>query len=167
VKDTGNYFWWNLGGWNNSKSVVEKAVNGGKTNVIEKNTVIETGREYDIRIEVSGRIAKLYLDNVLWGTVDDTQADPVYSVVTKDAESGDTIVKVVNTSAERTPVDIKVAGAANISPSAAVTTLAQTADGQNLAPAASTFSGAGSAFTYEFEPKSVTFIRLADAGARK
>jgi len=163
VKDTGNYYWWNLGGWNNTKSVVEKAVNGGKTNVIEKNTTIETGKEYDIRIEVSGRVAKLYLDGVLWGTVDDSQADPVYSVVTKDAVSGDTIVKVVNTSAEKTPVDIKVAGAANIGATAAVTTLKQTADGQNLAPASSTFSGAGSAFTYEFEPKSVTFIRLAAA----
>ena len=167
VKDTGNYFWWNLGGWNNTKSVVEKAVNGGKSNVIEKNTVIQTGHEYDIRIEVSGRTAKLYLDNVLWGTVDDTQADPVYSVVTKDAKSGDTIVKVVNTSADKAPVDIKVAGAANISSSAAVTTLTQTADGQNLAPATSTFGGAGTAFTYQFEPKSVTFIRLADAGSRK
>ena len=101
--------------------------------------------------------------NVLWGTVDDTQADPVYSVVTKDAKSGDTIVKVVNTKADKTPVDIKVAGAANISSTAAVTTLTQTADGQNLAPASSTFSGAGAAFTYEFEPSSVTFIRLAAA----
>ncbi|MBT2547855.1 alpha-L-arabinofuranosidase C-terminal domain-containing protein [Arthrobacter sp. ISL-65] len=163
VKDTGNYFWWNLGGWNNSKSVVEKAVNGGKTNVIEKNTVIQAGHEYDIRVEVSGRTAKLYLDNVLWGTVDDTQADPVYSVVTKDAKSGDTIVKVVNTKAEKTPVDINVAGASGISSTAAVTTLTQTADGQNLAPASSTFSGAGAAFTYEFEPNSVTFIRLAAA----
>ena len=63
--------------------------------------MIQTGHEYDIRIEVTGRIAKLYLDNVLWGTVDDTPADPIYSVVTKDAKSGDTIVKVVNTSAER------------------------------------------------------------------
>src|SRR4029453_12809590 len=105
----------------------------------------------------------LYLDGVLWGTVDDTQADPVYSVVTKDAKSGDTIVKVVNTSADKTPVDIKVAGAANISTAAAVTTLTQTADGQNLAPASNTFNGAGAAFAYEFEPKSVTFIRLAAA----
>jgi alpha-L-arabinofuranosidase len=163
VKDTGNYYWWNLGGWNNSKSVVEKAVNGGKTNVIEKNTVIETGREYDIRIEVTGRTAKLYLDNVLWGTMDDSQADPVYSVVTKDTKTGDTIVKVVNTTADKTPVDIKMAGAANISTTAAVTTLTQSADGQNLAPASSTFNGAGTAFTYEFYPKSVTFIRLATA----
>ncbi|MDQ0822430.1 alpha-L-arabinofuranosidase [Arthrobacter sp. V4I6] len=162
VKDTGNYFWWNLGGWNNSKSVVEKAVNGGKSTMIEKNTVIETGREYDIRVEVSGRTANLYLDNVLWGTVDDRQADPVYSVATKDEASGDTIVKVVNTSAQKTLVDINVTGAGNIRGTAAVTTLTQTADGQNMAPASSTFSGAGAGFTYAFEPQSVTFIRLAD-----
>lgn len=167
VKDTGNYFWWNLGGWNNSKSVVEKAVNGGKTNVLEKNTVIQTGHEYDIRIEVTGRTAKLYLDNVLWGTVDDTPADPIYSVVTKDAESGDTIVKVVNTSAERTPVDVSVTGAANIAATAAVTTLTETADGQNLASAASVFNGAGPKFTYTLEPSSVTFIRLTDGSSPK
>jgi len=167
VKDTGNYFWWNLGGWNNSKSVVEKAVNGAKTNVLEKNTVIQTGHEYDIRIEVTGRTAKLYLDNVLWGTVDDTPADPIYSVVTKDTKSGDTIVKVVNTSTEKTPVDVNVTGAASIAATAAVTTLTQTADGQNLAPAGSTFSGAGPKFTYTFEPSSVTFIRLTGAGSRK
>ncbi|OFI37326.1 alpha-N-arabinofuranosidase [Arthrobacter sp. SW1] len=166
VKDTGNYYWWNLGGWNNTKSVVEKAVNGGKSNVIEKNTTIQAGKEYDIRIEVSGRVAKLYLDGVLWGTVDDSQADPVYSVVTKDARSGDTIVKVVNTSSATAPVDIKVAGAAAVGSTAAVTTLRQTADGQGLVPAGSTFNGAGDAFTYAFEPKSVTFIRLA-AGSGK
>jgi alpha-L-arabinofuranosidase len=163
VRDTGNYFWWNLGGWNNSRSVVEKAVNGAKSIVAEKNTVIETGREYDIRIEVSGRTANLYLDNVLWGTVNDAQADPVYSVVTKDEASGDTIVKVVNTSAAKTPVDINMTGAGTIAGTAAVTTLTQTADGQNLAPASSTFSGAGARFSYQFEPQSVTFIRLAAA----
>ena len=163
VRDTGNYFWWNLGGWNNSRSVVEKAVNGAKSIVTEKNTVIETGREYDIRIEVSGRTANLYLDNVLWGTVNDEQADPIYSVVTKDEATGDTIVKVVNTSAAKTPVDIKVTGAGTIAGTAAVTTLTQTADGQNLAPASSTFSGAGASFSYQFEPQSVTFIRLAAA----
>ena len=62
---------------------VEKAVNGGKTNVIEKNTVIQTGHEYDIRIEVTGRAAKLYLDGVLWGTVDDTTGRSRLSVVTQ------------------------------------------------------------------------------------
>jgi alpha-L-arabinofuranosidase len=167
VKDTGNYYWWNLGGWNNSKSVVEKAVNGAKSTLIENNTTIETGREYDVRIEVTGSIAKLYLDNVLWGTIDETPVDPIYSVVTKDSATGETIVKVVNTADQEAAVDIKVAGAANLGSSALVTTLTPTSDGQNLAPASSVFTGAGSNFTYTFKPKSVTFIRLSPADGPK
>jgi hypothetical protein len=57
-------------------------------------------------------------------------------------------------------VDVNVTGAANIAATASVTTLTETADGQNLAPAASAFNGAGPKFTYTFEPNSVTFIRL-------
>jgi alpha-L-arabinofuranosidase len=167
VKDTGNYYWWNLGGWNNSKSVVEKAVNGAKSTLVENNTTIETGREYDVRIEVTGSIAKLYLDNVLWGTIDETPVDPIYSVVTKDSASGETIVKVVNTGDQEAAVDIKVAGGANLGASALVTTLTPTSDGQNLAPASSVFTGAGSSFTYTFKPKSVTFIRLSLADGPK
>jgi alpha-L-arabinofuranosidase len=163
VKDTGNYYWWNLGGWNNSKSVVEKAVNGAKSTLIENNTTIETGREYDVRIEVTGPIARLYLDNVLWGTIDETPVDPIYSVATKDAATGETIVKVVNTSDQEAAVDIKVAGTANLGPKASVTTLTPTSDGQNLSPASSVFTGAGNNFTYTFKPKSVTFIRLSPA----
>ena len=34
VKDTGNYYWWNLGGWNNTQSAVEQAVDGGKSTLI-------------------------------------------------------------------------------------------------------------------------------------
>ena len=163
VKDTGNYYWWNLGGWNNSKSVVEKAVNGAKSTLIEHNTTIQTGRQYDVRIEVTGPVAKLYLDNVLWGTIDETPVDPIYSVATKDAATGETIVKVVNTSDQEAAVDIKVAGTANVGSNASVTTLTPTSDGQNLAPASSVFAGAGSNFTYTFKPKSVTFIRLSPA----
>jgi alpha-L-arabinofuranosidase len=167
VKDTGNYYWWNLGGWNNSKSVVEKAVSGAKSTLVETGTTIEAGRQYDIRIEVTGPTAKLYLDNVLWGTIDETPVDPIYSVATKDAETGETIVKVVNTSGEVAGVDIKVAGTANISSRAAVTTLTTTSDGQNLVSAASVFTGAGTNFIYNFQPKSVTFIRLAPVDAQK
>lgn len=61
--------------------MVEKAVNGAKSTLIEHNTTIQTGRQYDVRIEVTGPIAKLYLDNVLWGTIDETPVDPIYSVV--------------------------------------------------------------------------------------
>ncbi|MBT2513797.1 alpha-L-arabinofuranosidase C-terminal domain-containing protein [Arthrobacter sp. ISL-30] len=163
VKDTGNYYWWNLGGWNNTRSAVEKAVNGAKSNLLEKAGRIETGKQYDIRIEVSGRTVKLYLDGTLWGSFTDEKSDPAYSVATKDAKTGETVVKVVNAQAEPADVGINVNGAA-VSPNAAVTTLTPTADGQNMTSTASTFGGAGTSFNYRFEPNSVTFIRLAPAG---
>uniref|UniRef100_UPI003F491EAE alpha-L-arabinofuranosidase C-terminal domain-containing protein n=1 Tax=Paenarthrobacter nicotinovorans TaxID=29320 RepID=UPI003F491EAE len=166
VQDTGNYYWWNLGGWNNTRSAVEKSVGGAKSIMVEKSGSIETGRQYDVRVEVSGRTVKLYLDGVLWGSFVDEKADPVYSVATKDSTTGETIVKVVNTQAQATDVDIKVAGT-NVASTASVTTLTPTADGQNMASAASTINAASTNFTYTFAPNSVTFIRLAPAPALK
>ena len=31
VKDSNNYYWWNLGGWGNTQTAIEKAVAGQKT----------------------------------------------------------------------------------------------------------------------------------------
>lgn len=62
VKDTGNYYWWNLGGWNNTTTAVEQAVDGGKSTLISKPGTIETGKAYDVDIKVRGRQVTLYLD---------------------------------------------------------------------------------------------------------
>ncbi len=97
VKDSGNYYWWNLGGWNNTQTAVEQAVDGGKSTLIAKPGTIETGRAYDVDIKVRGRQVTLYLDGQEWGSfTDDRPAEPFRQVVTKDARTGDLIVKVVN-----------------------------------------------------------------------
>lgn len=161
MKDTGNFYWWNLGGFGNTRTMVEKAVNNGKVNLLEHPTAaIETGREYDIRIEVTGQHAKLFLDDVLWGEFTDVPVDPVYQVVTKDAATGEIIVKVVNTRHSNTNVAININGA-KVSSTAQVTTLAPNGDGSSLDPKPSTISNAGSNFTHSFQALSVTFIRLA------
>ena len=109
VKDTGNYYWWNLGGWNNTQSAVEQAVDGGKSTLISKAGSVETGRTYDIDVKVRGRQVTLYLDGQEWGSfTDDKPAEPFRQVVTKDAKTGDLIVKVVNaqSSTARTAIDL-------------------------------------------------------------
>ncbi|MFZ3556246.1 alpha-L-arabinofuranosidase C-terminal domain-containing protein [Streptomyces sp. BH055] len=166
VKDTGNYYWWNLGGWNNTQSAVEQAVNGGKSTLVSKAGSIETGRAYDIDIKVRGRQVTLYLDGQEWGSFkDDKPAEPFRQVVTKDRKTGDLIVKVVNAqdSAARTKVDL---GGADVADSAAVTTLTAAPDAENTAterpvkPATSTFNGVADRFTYTFPGNSVTFLRI-------
>lgn len=166
VKDTGNYYWWNLGGWNNTQSAVEQAVDGGKSTLLAKAGSIETGRAYDIDIKVRGRQVTLYLDGQEWGSfTDDKPAEPFRQVVTQDKKTGDLIVKVVNAQSAdaRTAVDL---GGAKVSTKARVTTLAAAPDAVNsetatpVAPVTSTFTGVADRFTYTFPANSVTFLRI-------
>ncbi|WP_328938970.1 carbohydrate binding domain-containing protein [Streptomyces tauricus] len=166
VKDTGTYYWWNLGGWNNTQSAVEQAVDGGKSTLISKAGSIETGRAYDIDIKVRGRQVTLLLDGQEWGSfTDDKPAEPFRQVVTQDQKTGDLIVKVVNAQAAdaRTAVDL---GSAKVRSKASVTTLAAAPDAVNtetgtaVAPVTSTFSGVARKFTYTFPANSVTFLRI-------
>ncbi|MFI9173501.1 alpha-L-arabinofuranosidase C-terminal domain-containing protein [Streptomyces lincolnensis] len=166
VKDTGNYYWWNLGGWNNTQSAVEQATDGGKSTLVSKAGSIETGRAYDIDVKVRGRQVTLYLDGKEWGSFkDDKPAEPFRQVVTKDKKTGDLIVKVVNaqSSAARTAIDL---GRAKVASRAKVTTLTAAPDAVNtetttaVAPVTSTYEGVAAKFTYTFPANSITFLRI-------
>jgi alpha-L-arabinofuranosidase len=166
VKDTGNYYWWNLGGWGNTQSAVEKATNGAKQSMIVDGTRIETGRAYDVRIEVRGLRVTLFLDGKQWGSfADDKVAEPFRQVVTRDRATGDLIVKVVN--AQDTPARTRIdLGRQRVAPVARLTTLqgdpdaVNTATDQPIRPRNSTLTGVSSRFTHTFPANSVTFMRL-------
>ncbi|KRD14954.1 alpha-L-arabinofuranosidase C-terminal domain-containing protein [Streptomyces sp. Root264] len=166
VKDTGNYYWWNLGGWNNTRSAVEQAVDGGKSTLISKAGSVETGRAYDVDVKVRGRHVTLYLDGQEWGSfTDDKPAEPFRQVVTEDRRTGDLIVKVVNaqSSDARTAIDL---GGAKVAARARATTLAAAPDAVNtetgtpVAPVTSTVTGVAGKFTHTFPANSITFLRI-------
>jgi alpha-L-arabinofuranosidase len=72
VRDDKNLYWWNLGGWGNTRHAVERMVNGGKT-VVGQDVPgsIETGRWYSIRIEVRGPQVRCYLDDKLMSSFEE------------------------------------------------------------------------------------------------
>ncbi|MFC9425563.1 alpha-L-arabinofuranosidase C-terminal domain-containing protein [Streptomyces sp. NPDC056987] len=165
VKDTGNYYWWNLGGWNNTRSAVEKAVGGAKQSMTEDSTTIETGRAYDLRVSVRDREVTLFLDGEEWGSfTDDKVAEPFRQVVTRDGK--DLVVKVVNAqdAAARTTIDLgrstRVASTARLTTLSGDPDAVNTADEQPITPRTSTLTGAGARFTHTFPPNSITFVRL-------
>ncbi|MFH8560157.1 alpha-L-arabinofuranosidase C-terminal domain-containing protein [Streptomyces sp. NPDC017988] len=167
VKDTGNHYWWNLGGWNNTQSAVEKTVDGAKQTVIQDTTKIETGRSYDLRVEVRGRQVTLYLDGKKWGSfTDDKPAEPFRQVVTRDKATGDLIVKVVNAQATQARTKVDLGRGAKVAPKARVTTLAadpaaeNTKDKSPVKPVDSVFNGVDDSFSYTFPAHSVTFLRI-------
>ncbi len=63
ARNNEDYYWLNLGGWNNTRYRLEKSV-GGKRNPFgpEVNGSIEAGRWYDVTIAVAGRRIQCFLD---------------------------------------------------------------------------------------------------------
>jgi alpha-L-arabinofuranosidase len=165
VKDSNNYYWWNLGGWNNTQTAVEQAVGGGKQIMIADGTRVETGRTYDVRIQVRGRTVELFLDGTKWGEfTDNRRVEPFRQVVTRDEATGELVVKVVNAQDAPARTTVELRGGA-VERSARVTTLQGHPDDVNtqyttpIAPRESRMDVAP-LFTHTFPPNSVTFIRI-------
>jgi alpha-L-arabinofuranosidase len=167
VRDTGNFYWWNLGGWNNTQSAVEKAVNGGKSSIATSAHTIETGRDYRLKIEVRGRKITTWLDGQKVNEfVDSGRVEPLYQVVSRD---GDTVtLKVVNAqdTAVRGSVDL---GGFRVRSTAKVTSLTgdpsdtnSIAEPKRVAPVEWRAGGFSSSFTYDFPAHSVTFVELTE-----
>lgn len=123
-----NYYWWNLGGWGNSRYGVERSVSGSRSLV--GGSVpgrIESNRWYNIKIESDGKHVCFYLDGKLIhdipGTLESAPKTFVASCV-KDSASGDIIVKLVNGANSDVPVRVKLDGAKKLPATAEATVLA-------------------------------------------
>jgi alpha-L-arabinofuranosidase len=113
--------WWNIGGWNNTQSGIEC----GET-LDAKTARIEAGKWYDIKITVSGKSVKCWLDGE---KVHDLDVEPggmvnsIYSVAATDNQTGDLIVKVVNANAAPLETELKLEGAASLTGQGTATVL--------------------------------------------
>lgn len=164
-----NFYWWNLGGWNNTRSVLQRADGGSASEVVAlEGESVATGTTYHLKIEVDGTTVRLYQDGVLKLTHDQVDSsEQLFQVVTRDEASGDLVAKVVNTATGpvRTQVHVSDAG---IEPTGTVTTLTAPsrtatntkADPTVIRPRERTVSGLSTDFEYEFPGSSVTFLRM-------
>jgi alpha-L-arabinofuranosidase len=171
-----DFYWWNLGGWNNTRQALQRADGGGAGEVaaVEGHSM-ETGRDYHVKVVVSGRTIKLYLDGALQMTYTEPTTESLYQVVTRDAETGELVLKVVNPyeSVARTAVTVDgyvVDGDAEvIEMSGAPSAVNTKSQPERIVPVegAATLdvsrSGDDTAFSYDFAPHSITFLRLAEA----
>jgi alpha-L-arabinofuranosidase len=158
--------WWNIGGWENSQDGIEF----GDT-LDRKDSHIETGRWYDIKLVVIGSHAKCYLDGQLIHDVDFEKSASIrslYACASHDDATGDVIVKVVNASASPLDATVDLSGAKNLTGkgSATVLTSASGADENSLAeptkvsPKTEPVDFSGSSLTRSFPGNSFTVLRL-------
>ena len=176
VKDTQNNYFWNIGGWNNTLSAVQRIENNVKTDKIVgtvKNCVIETGKTYKITVEVSGSNVKGYIDGELYfdyncGSEAEAKA---YTVVSND-DNGDIIIKLVNVTEKASTVAVKIDNAFVLDEAVINQIAGDSLANDNIFGADPnshitmkefTLNGFSSEFNYTMPAYSVTSIRLKTA----
>ncbi len=108
--DEHNYCWLNFGGWGNTQHALEQVNGSGKSQTAIKPGRVETGRWYDVTLTVSGDSVKAWLDDdLVFDTVlkQDTSTD-VFSSATIDDQTGELIVKIVNSRDESTTARLNI-----------------------------------------------------------
>ncbi|MBD8079464.1 alpha-L-arabinofuranosidase C-terminal domain-containing protein [Cellulosimicrobium arenosum] len=169
-----DYYWWNLGGWNNTRQALQRA-DGGSANEVTavENSSIESGQPYHVKVVVEGSTIELYLDGELQMSYAQPAKKSLYQVVTRDDDTGDVVVKVVNPTATAARTQVHVEGAAGtIDDTATVTEMVGApsdtntkADPERVVPVERTLTGIGEDFSYEFPASSITFVRLHESAA--
>ncbi len=161
-----NYFTCNIGGWGNTYSAIQRTVNGTTNEYSVQNTTtfIEQGREYEIKITVEPHKLTCYLDGEVVNFASFRQN--VYSTSSLDEETGDIIVKAVNTTGDVMETEFNIS-ADFINPIAHVTELStddiwkfnSTAIPENVSPISFKASVSDS-FNYFLPANSFTVFRI-------
>ena len=112
IADDEDRTWWNVGGWQNTGDGLE---NDG---VIDRHPErIETGRWYDLKVQVRGNHVQCHMDGRLVHDLDLSSKRDIrslYATASKDIQSGDVILKVVNVNEQPLSTSIRFKGASNL-----------------------------------------------------
>jgi alpha-L-arabinofuranosidase len=171
VRDDQNWYWWNIGGWGNTRHAVERSIGGSKMLACPQVAgSIETGRWYDIRIEVQGARIRCYLDGQLIHDFEDAPMPALYAVASRREPSREVILKVVNVSDRPQETEVRLQGARGLVSRAKVITLtSDSPDAENslehptrVAPVERTLEGVAPSFRYTFPPHSLTVMVLKE-----
>jgi alpha-L-arabinofuranosidase len=156
--------WWNLGGWGNRAHGIE----GASADCPRVPGKIETGRWYDIRIELQGAKIRCYLDGKLIHDVSREGVPSLYACAGLKQDSGELILKVVNMSdkAQETAMTLQEAGKL-ASTARAIVLTSVSADDENtfdeptkVAPHEESVGGIATTFRHTFPANSITVLRI-------
>lgn len=168
INDDEDRTWWNLGGWNNTRHGVEL----GET-LDGKQGRIETGRWYDIKVEVRGHAITCSLDGRVVHDIKQGKSSvpTLFASATRDKQSGDLILKMVCSAARPMDAEIDFKGAGKLSGQgqAIVLTSASPKDENTLeeptkvAPKAEPVTCSSNKFTRTLPGNSLTILRIPAA----
>jgi len=160
----GEKSWWNIGGWGNTRHALE--IGGIESQPVEGH--IETGRWYDIRVELKGSSIKCYLDGKLIHDAKTPGIKSLYASASRDDKTGEIILKVVNAAPEAQAVEFNLAGLNKVSgPAKVIVLTSEKATDENtleeptkVVPKTQTLNVNSPSFTHTLPGNSVTVIRV-------
>ncbi len=159
----------NIGGWGNRTTALQQLYAQGDQVVSrEVPQRIETDRWYDLRLELTPRVAKLYVDGKL---IIDNELKPVpqkFLASGYDEETDEVIIKFVNSADEAQVIDFTLDGVTGVMPEGRTITLqADDLNDENsmdtpkkIVPVEKPFTRFGQTFSYEFPKYSFTILRI-------
>jgi alpha-L-arabinofuranosidase len=163
VKDEEAKAWWNIGGWGNVRHGIELDGIAGA----DVPGSIETGRWYDIRIEVKGANVRCFLDDKLIHDVSYAATKPLYAAASLAKRANEVILKVVNVSTADLDTDLQFEGGKVLPAATAIVLASDKPEDENtleqpnkVKPVTRKLSDAGAAFRHTFPANSVTVLRL-------
>jgi alpha-L-arabinofuranosidase len=171
AQNGGDFRWWNVGGWGNTVARCEASRNGSREPFGPGSPfTVETGRWYDLRLEVTGNRVRGFVDDRL---VTDTTQGPVappasvFASATYARADHAVIVKVVNAGSDPVDMAVRLKGARKVGPKGTAFVLAGDPEAQNtldqptrVTPRQETLTGASASFRRTFPPHSLTLLRL-------
>ncbi len=163
INDDDDRIWWNLGGWGNTQDAVEW---GGTLD--GQPGSIETGKWYDLKVEVKGEAVSCYLNGQLVHHIERPPVKRLFASASRDQKTGDVIVKVVNGSAAILTAQVDLKGIKNPATTAKATVLTSEkgADENTLenptkvSPTTATLDLTGGTLTHDFPGNSLTVLRI-------
>ena len=165
-----NGFAFNVGGWSNSATTIQKVNNGGLSDTIGQSVgqSIETNKWYDVKIVMKSDVASLYMDGKEIKSFRNTSSPRQFYAAGYDENTGEVIVKVVNGNSLPYNLDIKLNDVASVKNTGKIITLKADSgkdensfeNPQKIYPKEEVFNGAGKEFSYSFAPYSFTILRV-------
>ena len=163
----------NISGWKNTRHGFEQTVNGKASGAIGQTTAgqpVETNRWYDVRVEIGNEEAIGFLDEKEVARMKRPGRPRLVAGASMDRARNEMIIKVVNGTAARRPLQIQLNGAVARGAGQKTTLAAKTYKDENtidaplkILPRVTAFLPESNQVTAEVDPWSLTIFRFPAA----
>ncbi len=177
VKDSNTYMRVHIGSWWNAACVFEKVENGyevaGLTDQKRLARPMETGKWYDVRLEVGMDKVDCYLNDTLLMSYEEPKK--LFALAGRDQRNGDIILKVVNAKETAFKTTVKLDGISKPGDLGQLTTLSADdlkaensfSQPKKYIPQQEKIVIEGHQFEMEWKPFSINILRIKDSGRKK